>query len=160
MTDMVVDLYKESKLPKDFPFEKENIHIQRALAIDKAKICEFVEHNFTEICPGWVEECESTLYRHPTSCFIAIKNKNVVGFACYDGTAKGMIGPIGVSSAYRNLGIAKALLNKCFEGMKMEGYAYAIIGWVSSTEFYEKSCGAVALPDNFPGIYSRMVIYN
>ena len=41
-----------------------------------------------------------------------------------------------------------------------DGYAYAIIGWVNSTEFYEKSCGAVIIPDSFPSVYSRMVKHN
>ena len=160
MTDMLVNLYaqktySEQTLPSEF-----GIKIQRALAIDKAKICTFVEENFNDICPGWVDECASTLYRHPTSCYVAIKQKKIVGFACYDGTAKGMVGPIGVASDYRKKGIAKALLHACFEAMKMDGYAYAIIGWVSSIEFYEKTCGAIALPDSFPGIYSRMTMHN
>ncbi len=160
MTDMLVDLYKERETPDERSLATAEIRIQRALAIDNTEIRKFVEENFNKICPGWVDECASTLYRHPTSCFIAVNKKSIVGFACYDATAKGMVGPIGVAEKHRNLGVAHVLLNRCFEAMKMEGYAYAMIGWVSSTEFYEKACGAIALPDNFPGIYSRMAKHN
>lgn len=160
MTDMLVNLYAEREPPDERSLNEEGINIQRALAIDKTEICKFVDENFGEKCPGWADECASTLYRQPTSCYIAIKKKKIVGFACYDATAKGMLGPIGVSPIYRNLGIANVLLNRCFKAMKMDGYAYAIISWVSSTEFFEKACGAIALPENFPGIYSRMVKHN
>ena len=160
MPDMLVDLYKEHNTYDESSISETGIRIQRALSIDRAEVCKFVDDNFNNTCPGWVDECASTLYRHPASCFIAIKKKQILGFACYDGTAKGMVGPIGVAREYRRLGIARVLLNRCFEAMKMEGYAYAIIGWVSSTDFYEKACGAIALPENFPGIYSRMTMHN
>ena len=160
MTDMLVNLYAERENNEAFLWSSEGVKIRRALAIDKAGICQFVSEEFRDICAGWVDECESTLYRHPTSCFIAIKEKQIVGFACYDGTAKGMVGPIGVAPDYRKKGIARALLNASFDAMKAEGYAYAIIGWVSSTDFYEKTCSAIPIPNSFPGIYARMTMHN
>ena len=158
MTDMLVKLYSKRNPDNREALEQGGIVFRRALAIDKQIIVDFVAEQFNDICPGWVDECVASLYRHPTSCFIAIKDKSVIGFICYDGTAKGMIGPLGVHASYRKGGIATVLLNQCFEAMKMDGYAYAIIGWVSSTEFYEKSCGAIEIPDSFPGVYSRMVL--
>lgn len=86
-----------------------------------------------------------------------VDQQRPVGFACYDAIAKGMVGPIAVDAAYRNRGIATVLLNQCFEAMKMDGYAYAAIGWVSSEAFYRKACGAHAIPGSEPGIYSRML---
>lgn len=160
MTDMIVNLYNERELPDEKSINKKGIYIQRALVIDRQDICQFVKDNFQDICSGWVDECASSLYRQPPSCFIAIRAKSIIGFSCYDSTAKGMLGPIGVTEEYRNLGIARNLLSRCIEAMKMDGYAYAIIGWVSSTEFYEKICGAVALPDSFSGVYSRMIKHN
>ena len=68
-----------------------------------------------------------------------------------------MLGPIGVDSAYRKRGIANALLHESFEAMKNDGYAYAVIGWVSSEDFYAKSCGAIAIPESFPGIFKRLI---
>ena len=54
-------------------------------------------------------------------------------------------------------GIAKELIYQCLIAMKHAGYAYAVIGWVSSEEYYAKTCGAITIPDSFPGIYSRMI---
>ena len=159
MTDMLVKLY-DTAYHTNQKLKQEEIHIQRALAIDKQPICKFVAKHFKDICPGWVDECIASLFRHPVSCFIAIKNKEIIGFACYDGTAKGMVGPVGVNEAFRGKGIATELLHQCFNAMKMEGYAYAVIGWVSSEAFYEKSCNAIAIPDSFPGVYSRMISQN
>ncbi len=159
MTDMVVDLYRERQW-NECPSGAAEIQIKRALVIDKQLICDFVREHFIDHSEGWIEECAATLYRHPTTCLIAVRHREIVGFACYDGTAKGMVGPMGVAQAYRNKGIATAMLNAAFNAMKADGYAYAIIGWVGSVEFYEKACGAIALPDNFPGIYSRMLAHH
>ena len=136
------------------------IVFRRALSIDTRIILEFVRTQFFKNGAGWVDECAATLCHHPIGCFIAIENKSVVGFACYDGTAKGMVGPVGVKEGYRKKGIAGVLLNLCFEAMKMDGYAYAVIGWVNSVEFYEKVCGAIEIPNSFPGVYSRMISQN
>lgn len=158
--DMLVNLYADLKKTDEGSLSKIGIRIQRALAVDRSEICTFVQDNFPESSPAWVDECSSTLYRHPTGCYIAIKDREVIGFSCYDATAKGMLGPIGVSRSYRRMGIASALLGSCFEAMKMEGYAYAAIGWVSSAEFYEKTCGAIALPESWPSVYSRMIAHD
>ena len=37
--------------------------------------------------------------------------------------------------------------------MRAEGYAYAIIGWASSIEFYQKAVGATVIEGSEPGIY-------
>ena len=157
MTDMLVKLYE--KLPKnEVTYNADKVKIKRALAIDTQVIVNFVDEHFREICPGWVDECRATLYRHPTTCFIATYENQVIGFACYDGTAKGMVGPVGVAESFRKQGIATELLKHCFEAMKMDGYVYAVIGWVSSESFYEKTCNAIAIGGSFPGVYSRMVV--
>lgn len=154
MTDMLVRLYDD---PKEIALP-EGIKIKRALAIDKKLLDKFIATHFLDICSGWQDECQSTLFRHPTTCFIATFKSEIIGFACYDGTAKGMVGPIGVDPGFRNKNIATSLLQHCFEAMKMDGYAYAVIGWVSSEDFYAKSCNAITIANSFPGIYQRMVI--
>ena len=160
MTDMLVNLYADNMTDGRPELKQKGIFIQRALALDTKSISAFIDQNFSETCPGWVDECKTSLYRHPISCFVAIKDKEIAGFACYDATAKGMVGPIGVAESYRKHGIAKALLYSCFEAMKMDGYAYAAIGWVSSENFYKKACGAIPIPGSFPGVYSRMKDHN
>ena len=95
----------------------------------------------------------------PKSIFIATKNetKEMLGFACYDATAKGFFGPTGVLEAARGTGIGSALLMASLHAMRDEGYGYAIIGGVGPAEFYEKICGAVKIDGSSPGIYKGML---
>lgn len=37
--------------------------------------------------------------------------------------------------------------------MRDIGYAYAIIGGVGPAAFYEKTVGAILIPDSAPGVY-------
>ena len=41
--------------------------------------------------------------------------------------------------------------------LKAMGYAYAIIGDVGPSDFYEKTVGAMPIPDSAPGIYAGML---
>jgi predicted N-acetyltransferase YhbS len=86
-----------------------------------------------------------------------VKEGAVVGFACYDVTAKGLFGPLGVTESFRGRGIGKALLLKCLLSMREEGYAYAIISWVGAAEFYRRTVGAQVIEDSFPGVYRRSI---
>jgi predicted N-acetyltransferase YhbS len=80
-----------------------------------------------------------------------------VGFACYDATALGYFGPIGVDQAHRKKGTGKALLAACLLDMKLKGYGYAIVGAVKETAFFEKTVGAVEIPGSTPGLYRARI---
>ena len=87
MADLLVNLYQlkewdESRLAED------GIVVKRALIPDKGKILDFVKTYYEG---GWVHECEYALMNNPTSCYIAIKDKEVIGFSCYDATSKGTV---------------------------------------------------------------------
>ncbi len=153
---MLVKLYGQEFPSQQRELEGRGVRILRPLALDKRRVCDFVARAFDN--PGWVAECEAALLRQPASCYIAVVGGEVVGFACFDATAKGMLGPIGVSEAHRGQGIAAELIRQCLLAMRAEGYAYAVIGWVSSEAFYTRVCGAVTIPDSAPGIYARMVV--
>ena len=157
MSDMLVKLYDCPLVGRSGLLMEDGIIIKRALAIDKQLICDFVYDNFADISSGWVGECELALMQQPSTCYIAVSENKVVGFCCYDSTAKGMLGPLGVSEPFRRKGIAQELMFFGFEAMKAAGYAYAVIGWVSSEEFYQKHCGAIVIPDSTQGIYDRMI---
>jgi hypothetical protein len=86
-----------------------------------------------------------------------LEGKQLIGFSCYDTTAKGFFGPAGVSEAARGRGTGRALLIACLHAMRFEGYGYAIIGDAGPTDFYEKAVGAVAIPDSVPGVYAGML---
>ena len=50
-------------------------------------------------------------------------------------------------------------LNEAFNNaMKEEGYAYAVIGWVASEDFYAHAVGATVIPDSEPGIFRGKLI--
>jgi GNAT superfamily N-acetyltransferase len=105
----------------------------------------------------WASECEVAYANRPISCFVAIEGAALVGFACYETTAKGFFGPTGVSEAMRGRGVGKALLLACLHSMWIEGHAYAIIGAVGPAEFYAKAVGAIEIPGSTPGIYRGML---
>ena len=100
---------------------------------------------------------EVALARQPATCFIATRDKQILGFSCYDTTARGFFGPTGVAEQARGLGIGKALLFLALEGLRDLGHAYAIIGGVGPREFYQKNCGAIEIPGSDPGIYADLL---
>ncbi|MCR3905748.1 MAG: GNAT family N-acetyltransferase [Tenericutes bacterium] len=148
--DMLVDLYQPIIKELDSPYE-----ITRVLSPSSDKVLDFIGTHFSK---GWVSEAKAGLYKNHPTCFIARDDAKIVGFACYDATAKAYFGPTGVDGNYRGKGIGKALLLKCLVSMKEEGYGYAIIGGVEPKNwpFYEKVSGAVPIK-NSKKIYQRMV---
>lgn len=133
----------------------EGIGIKRAFAGEKMRVLQYIRENFSE---GWVYEAENALMQH--KCFIATKEGRILGFACYDATAKGYFGPIGVSEEARGTGVGTALLLRTLTCMKDEGYGYAIIGWVDDAElFYRKTVNAEWIPGGEPEntVYSNLI---
>jgi predicted N-acetyltransferase YhbS len=95
----------------------------------------------------------------PISCYIASKDKRIVGFACYNATAKGVFGPLGVAEEERGRGVGEALLRSCMISMREIGYAYAVIGWTDAVKFYEKAVGATVIENTPPEttIYQNLI---
>ena len=156
MPDMLVRLYDMPELNNNRA-QKEGVAIKRALGLDKNKILDFIRNNFSD---GWVCECERAMFNDPISCYIAVKDEEVIGFACYDSTAKGVFGPTGIKEAARGKGIGEALLHACLHSMREKGYAYAVIGWVSDAiEFYKKTAGAEVIEGSEPqnSIYKNLI---
>ena len=151
--DMLVKLY-DLKMPDFDRLKKDGIVIKKAIAPEKEIIVDWVRRNFSN---SWSSECDVAISCVPSKCFIAIKKNQIIGFACYDSTAKGFFGPIGVLEKYRKYGVGKALLLKTLEQMKYDGYAYAIIGWVGPVDFFKKNVNAILIPDSEPGIYDSML---
>jgi len=153
--DMLVKLYD---LPDPCPaFErlrKQGIEIRRALAPEKHKIVAWVRENFSE---GWASETEIAMTRQPISCFVAVKEARVVGFACHDATYCNFFGPTGVESQARKKGIGTGLLFACLEAMRQQGFGYAIVGSVGPTAYYSKAVGAVPIEGSEPGVYRGLL---
>jgi GNAT superfamily N-acetyltransferase len=93
----------------------------------------------------------------PVTCFIAVKDGKILGFACYDSTLKGFFGPIGVDPGAHRKGLGKALLLRTLEAMRDAGYGYAAIGWAGPVNFFKKTVGAVVIEGSEPGVYRGLV---
>ncbi|MDP4145472.1 MAG: GNAT family N-acetyltransferase [Bacillota bacterium] len=156
MPDMLVKLYnvnEETKLFRDL--QEQGITIKKVLSPDRTKVLEFVKENFNN---NWVNECKAAFSNNPITCYVAVRDKEVIGFACYDATAKNYFGPTGVLECERGKGVGRALLNKSLLSMWEDGFGYAIIGWTNKAiGFYEKTVQAVVIEDSSPGIYKRMI---
>ena len=155
--DMLVRLYDMPRKDYSAEMAAQGIRIMRAFIGDKTKVLAFVKENFGE---GWMLECERAILQSPSTCYIAVKDKEVVGFACYDATAKNFFGPTGVKESLRGRKIGAALLHACMNSIREQGYAYAIIGWVDDARpFYEKEVGAVSIEGAEPkkSIYSTLI---
>jgi ribosomal protein S18 acetylase RimI-like enzyme len=153
--DMLVKLYAlpDSQAAYD-RLRAAGITLRRGLAPEKHKVIAWVRQNFSE---AWASETEVAFSRQPVSCFIAVQQKKILGFACHDATCPNFFGPTGVDPNARQSGIGKALLFACLEDMKQQGFGYAIIGGVGPAEFYAKAVGAVAIEGSEPGIYRGLL---
>lgn len=155
MIDMLVRLYDLPDPAETYRKTAENgITLRRARAFEKHTVAAFARTHFSA---KWVSEIEVALARQPAACFIATKDKEILGFACYDVTQRGFFGPTGVAETARGLHIGKALLFRSLEALRESGHAYAIIGGVGPREFYEKACGAIEIPGSDPGIYADIL---
>lgn len=154
--DMLVKLYTVEEKPElREKLRKQGISVKRAMPADKARVVQFVKNNFGSV---WAQECSYAFTAHPVSCFVAAREKRVVGFACYDATAKNFFGPTGVYEKYRGAGVGEALLRACLLAMKSDGYAYTVVGCVGDAAgFYEKTVGAAEIPDSYPGVYANTI---
>lgn len=134
---------------------EEAVRLKRAFICDRDEILEFIKVNFSK---GWIHEAERAIIQN--TCFIAVENGKVIGFACYDATAKGFFGPIGVDLSARGRNVGTALLIRTLTAMREAGYAYGIIGWVDGArEFYRKTVGAEYIPGGTPenSVYANMI---
>src|SRR3954451_23696851 len=153
--DMLVKLYDlpDSRATYD-RLRPAGIVLRRALAPEKHKVIAWVQKNFSE---AWASEAEVAFSRQPVSCFIAVRERKIIGFACHDATCSNFFGPTGVEPKAQKNGVGKALLFACLEDMRQQGFGYAIIGGVGPAEFYAKAVGAVAIEGSEPGIYRGLL---
>ncbi|MCH1421196.1 MAG: GNAT family N-acetyltransferase [Akkermansiaceae bacterium] len=151
MIDMLVRLYDLPESQGLYTKLMENgVVLRRPGAYELHLVQEFVRAHFS---PKWVSEVQVAFSRQPVACFIATQGKEILGFSCYETTAKGYFGPTGVAESARGLGLGKALLFRALEAQREAGYAYAVIGGVGPKEFYAKAVGAIEIPGSDPGIY-------
>lgn len=151
MIDMLVRLYA---LPESgtqrLQLEQDGIILRAPRSYERHIVAAWVGAHFS---PKWVSECKVAFSQQPINCFIATKDKQILGFACCDVTSHGFVGPMGVDPSAQGQGLGRALLLMALESLRAKGYVYAIIGGVGPQEFYEKTVGATAIEDSSPGLY-------
>lgn len=153
--DMLVKLYELPAPDKAlYRLAADGISVRRALPPEKHKVLEWVRGNFSE---AWTSEADVAFSRQPVSCFIAVQDKRLLGFACHDAACRNFFGPTGVDPDARGKGIGAALLLACLDAMRQQGYGYAIIGGVGPADFYAKTVGAIPIQGSRPGIYRGLL---
>ena len=157
MSDLLIRLYDR---PWSLAVERDVMHghliVRKPIGPEVTRIVSWVETHFNG---KWASETSVALSSHPMGCYIALIENELVGFCCFNATALGYIGPIGVDERHRSLGIGRTLLNAtCYE-MKTAGYGYAVVGWVEHAviPFYQRVTSAVEIPDSEPGLYRGMI---
>lgn len=140
MADMLVKLYN---IPYSHDIEenlsKSGIRIKKALVPDRSKIIAFAR---TCAKDDYSDEVRAAFSNNPVTCYIATREKELIGFACYEATARNFFGSMAVLESMREL-----------------GYAYAIIGWPtkSAVSFYKKCVDAIMIDEKSSGVYKRMI---
>ena len=146
--DMLIRLWN---LPTRSQFP---LGVRKPIGAEHLAVSHWVQDAFSL---GWSSEVLAASTNRPVTLFIAQQQNDLLGFCCYDATARGYVGPIGVLESARGKGIGAALLLACLHDMRTMGYGYAIAGWVGEPEFFRKVAGATEIPDSTPGIYANML---
>jgi hypothetical protein len=164
---MLVKLYE---LDLDWGFVAEQaalgITVRKPIGPEKHLLVDWVREHFSG---AWASETDCAVSNTPTSVFVAIQqgpppgegtlssDGTLIGFGCYDATALGFFGPVGVLEPHRGRGTGRALLLACLLDMKLKGYGYAVIGAVGPADFYRKTVGAVEIPGSAPGLWKTWI---
>jgi GNAT superfamily N-acetyltransferase len=151
--DMLIKLY-ETGLPASVA---KGLSLRKPIAPEYGLVTAWIAEHFS---PGWSSEARAAFANRPVSLFIATRDvpaPALVGFCCYDTTARGFVGPIGVLPEARRTGIGAALLHACLADMRSLGYAYAVAGHVGEPEFFRRAAGAREIEGSTPGIYRGML---
>lgn len=134
--------------------EKEEIVFRKAIAPEKHLVSEWTQRNFSDY---WKSEVEVAFARQPVSVWLAQRGSDILGFACYETTARNFFGPTGTLERERGKGIGTILLIKALQSMREMGYAYAIIGGVGPAEFYQKAVNAQLIEGSEESIYQNLI---
>jgi hypothetical protein len=155
MPDMLVNLLKLPPLePQIQRMAEGGIVLRRAQPFEITQVRSFVEEHFSV---AWADEISVGFANKPVSIYIAVREKQILGFAAYECTRKTLFGPTGVADIARGRGVGRSMLIASLWGLKELGYVYGVIGGVGPVEFYEKAVGAIVIPGSDPGIYTNLL---
>ena len=152
--DMLISLSTQPEWPA--PAATALAAVRKPIGPEHDLIADWVMKTFS---PGWASEARVALGNRPVSLFIATQGSptQLVGFCCYDATARGFVGPIGVAESARHTGIGAELLRACLADMRSLGYGYAVVGAVGAPGFFARVAKAVEIAGSAPGVYAGML---
>ncbi|MEN1783607.1 MAG: GNAT family N-acetyltransferase [Bacteroidota bacterium] len=156
MKDMLVRLIGLPNITskKQELLEKEGVLIRRPIAPERSLVVSWVKKHFSS---NWADEVAVAFAHTPTRCFIAQRDQDILGFACFECTAKNYFGPTGVLDKERGKGIGQILLIESLDALKQMGYTYAIIGGVGPEAYYQKTVNAVPIEGSEISIYDNLL---
>lgn len=134
--------------------ETKQIIFRRPIPPERSLIVDWVGSHFGAL---WADELRTAFAFVPVRCYIAQKGQELLGFACFECTAKNFFGPTGVLPDHRGLGIGKVLLVKSLRALGEMGYAYAIIGGVGPAAYYERTVDAKIIDKSQKSIYQHLL---
>lgn len=152
--DLLVNLYSRKLDDLAARIADVDATIRVALPPEQHIVKDWVRTHFSDY---WVSEVTAAMAHQPPGCLIATINGQLVGFACYDATARGFFGPTGVAEGQRGKRIGLALFYHTLVAMKAQGYAYAIIGSAGPVDFYANAVGAMPIPSDKEDIYQGLL---
>ncbi len=150
MTDLLVPLYNLPSRPV-----MEGFVVETPLPHESPVLLEFVEKNFGG---GWRAEVSMAFTRVPPRIKAAADSSTgrLLGFCCWDCTALGFLGPVGVMKEARGRGVGGALVLSVLHSMAEAGYGYAVVGGAGPVDFFRSICDARVIPGSDPGLYGRL----
>ncbi|RFB84678.1 GNAT family N-acetyltransferase [Rhizobium leguminosarum bv. trifolii] len=154
MPGLLVSLYSTKLSDLERKADHVGVSIRPALPPELHIVVNWVRERFSE---NWASEVSVAFSRQPVACLIAVDSGKLLGFACYDTTARGFFGPTGVDPEARGNGVGLALFSACLQTMKTTGHAYAFIGDAGPVDFYARTAGAIIIPAPDKGIYEGML---
>lgn len=153
MPDLLVNLLRLPSAEK----APDGFLVHRPQPFEVSIVRSFIAENFSG---KWADEISIGFARQPVSVFVASVDGKLIGFAGYECTRRGFFGPMGVVDGAQSKGVGKALLLASLWGLREMGYVYAIIGAAGPVHFYQKTVGAIVIPDSEPGIYTDLLKIN
>ncbi|MCK4806652.1 MAG: GNAT family N-acetyltransferase [Candidatus Aegiribacteria sp.] len=149
MPDLLVPLYDLPGTP-----EPDGLWVGKPLSHQAPSVLSFIQDNFSS---GWKAEAGVAFGSVPPTIIAAVDKASgrLAGFCCWDCTAKGFLGPIGVHDDFRGKGVGKAVVIAALHSMREAGYGYAVIGAAGPVKFFQSICDARIIESSTPGIYDN-----
>ena len=124
--DLLIKLYEINDDPKILErMTEQGIQIKRVMPMNTTKVYNFIKDNFAA---AWADECMPSIMNG--DCYVAVKDRELLGFFAIETPARGFTGPMGVLPSARRMGISSALWLVGIKAMREKGYKYAVSGRV------------------------------